>query len=219
MEIDRYKLVGRSVFWVVVMVVVIAVVAMSPSGMVHQAFGSTSTSTSQTINLTVNETITLTLSTSSLYLPALTPGTPVTATSSATVTTNAASGFNLQVNRVNTSSTLTSSTYTFPDQTAFTGTNATSAANLASSGQNLSFRENTTGTTAGLYSSTTWGFNDVDPNAWYAGFPTAAVTYASTSTYNPSPVTAVMEIRANAPGTQFATNYSGSITITAIALP
>jgi hypothetical protein len=196
----------------------LAILVLLGAPTINKTFASTSTSTSQTINLTVNEVITLTLSTSTLSLPSLTPGTPVSATSSATVTTNSASGWNLQVNRVNTSSTITSSTYTFPDQTAFTGTNATTSANLLSGGQVLSFREALAGTSAGDYNTATWGANDAGA-AMYAGFPTSAVTYASTSSYVGSAQTVVMQLRADAPATQVATNYSGSIVITAIALP
>lgn len=190
--------------------------AFTHIGVVKQAQASTSTSTTQTINVTVNETITLSLSTSTLTLPALTPGTAVTATSSATVTTNAPSGWQLEVNRNSATSTIASGTITFPDATAFSGSNTTSSANI---GANLSFRENATGTTAGIYSTSTWGTNDVDPNALYAGFPTSAQVYASTSTYQGSADTVVMEVRANAPATQQATSYTGTITITAIALP
>ncbi|HUC01597.1 MAG TPA: hypothetical protein VMA75_01700 [Candidatus Paceibacterota bacterium] len=188
-------------------------------GGIRQAQASTSTSTTQTINVTVNQVITLSLSGANLNLPTLTPGTAVIATSSATVTTNAVSGWQLQVNRNSATSTIASGTITFPDQTAFTGNNATSAANLANSGANLSFREYQTGTSAGDYSSATWGTADTDPSAFYAGFPTSAVTYASTSTYTGTAQTVVMEVRANAPATQQATTYTGAITITAVALP
>lgn len=196
----------------VVLSIVVGMAALVMSGVpvITKTFASTSTSTSQTINLTVNEVITLTLSSSSLSLPPLTPGTPVTATSSATVTTNSASGWNLQVNRVNGAATLSSSTYNFPDATAWNGSNATTTP-----GSNLSFREVQAGTTAGDYLSG-WG---TDGSPQYAGFPTSAVTYASTSTYVGTAQTIVMGLRADAPATQVATNYSGSILVTAIALP
>ncbi len=200
----------------VVAVVAIFAGALGHIRLVHQAQASTTTSTTQTINVTVNETITLSLASSTLSLPALTPGIAVTATSSATVTTNAPSGFQLEVNRNSATSTIASGTITFPDATAFSGANATSATSI---GANLSFRENATGTSVGLYSTSTWGTNDVDPNALYAGFPTSPQIYASTSTYVGSSQTVVMEVRANAPATQQATAYTGTITVTAIALP
>lgn len=186
-------------------------------GPVKQAQALTSTSTTQTINVTVNETITLSLSTSTLSLPALTPGTPVYATSSATVTTNASAGWELEVNRNSATSTIASGTITFPDATSWNGSNnATSSANI---GANLSFREEQTGTSAGIYNATEWGSSDSNPNALYAGFPTSTQIYASTSTYTGTAETVVMEVAANSPATQQATSYSGSITITALALP
>ncbi len=182
----------------------------------QQAWASVSTSTVQTLTVSVSETITLSLASSTLNLPALTPGIAVFASSSATVTTNATQGWELEINRNSATSTIASGTITFPDATSFNGSNATSATNI---GANLSFRENATGTTSGIYSTSTWGTNDVDPNALYAGFPTSAQVYASTSTYQGSADTVVMEVRANAPSTQRATAYTGTITITALALP
>jgi hypothetical protein len=202
-----------------IVLAVALLVGFAGKGFAPAANASTSTSTTQTINVTVNEVITLSLSSSTFGLPALTPGTAVTATSSAQVTSNGTSGFTLQVNRNSATSTIASGTITFPDQTSFSGSNATSATNLANSGANLSFREAQTGTTAGDYSTSTWGTSDADPNALYAGFPTSTVTYASTSTYVGSAQTVVMEIRANAPNTQEATTYTGTITITALANP
>ena len=207
----------------IVTAVVFILVLVGFSGnprIIKQASASTSTSTTQTINLTVNEVITLTLASTTLTLPALTPGSAVVATTSATVTTNGSAGWSLNVSRTSATSTIASGTITFPDATSWNGTNnATSAANLVNSGNNLSFRLNATGTSAGLYATTTWGATDLDPNAMYAGFPTSSQIYVSTTTYDSTSQTAVMELRANAPATQVATNYTGTITITAIALP
>ena len=183
------------------------------------ASASTSTSTTQTINLTVNQVITLSLLGATLNLPALTPGTPVTATTSATVTTNAASGWQLDIARNSATSTIASGTITFPDQTPFTGANATTSAHLQSSGQVLAFRAYQTGTSAGVYNTATWGTDDTVPNALWAGIPTSTVVPVSTSSYTGSGQTIVYGVRADAPATQVATNYTGVITVTAIALP
>jgi hypothetical protein len=186
-------------------------------GLVHPASAQASSTSAQTINLTVNQTLTLTLSTSTLNLPALTPGAPVSATSSATVATNAATGWSLKISRNSATSTMASGTITFPDATAWNGSNnSTSSATI---GTNLHFRVFQTGTTAGLYSTSYWGSNDTDPNAFYAGFPTTAQTVASTSTYVGSNQIVVLKVRADSPATQQATNYSGAVTITAIANP
>ncbi len=182
------------------------------------AAAQTSTSTNQTINLTVNQTITLTLSSSSLTLASLTPGVPVSATSSVSVSTNSASGWVLKLNRVSAPSTLSSSSITFPDYTAWNGSNSTTTDNI---GANFHFRVMQTGTAAGLYSSTFWGTSDTDgaAGAKYAGTPTTAQTVASTSTYGGTAQVVVLKVRADAPATQQATNYTGQITITAITNP
>ncbi len=184
---------------------------------VNLASAQVSTSTGQTINVTVNQTITLTLSTSTVNLASLTPGAPVSATSSATVATNAATGWNLKINRNSSTSTLASGTIAFPDATSWNGTNnATSSVNV---GANLHFRVYQTGTTAGLYNATWWGSADTDPQALYAGFPTSTATVASTSTYVGTSQTVVLKVVADAPATQQATSYTGGITITAITNP
>ncbi len=185
---------------------------------VQNAHAQVSTSTNQTINLTVNQTITLTLSSATLNLSSLTPGVPVSATSSATVSTNSATGWNLKVNRVSAPSTLASSSITFPDFTAWNGSNSTTTDLI---GANLHFRVMQTGTLAGLYSSTFWGTTDTDgaAGAKYGGFPTTAQTIASTSTYTGTAQTVIMKVRADAPATQQATNYTGQVTVTAITNP
>ncbi|MFA6365155.1 MAG: hypothetical protein WCW78_02015 [Candidatus Paceibacterota bacterium] len=185
---------------------------------VQTVFAQVSTSTNQTINLTVNQTITLTLSSTTLNLSSLTPGVPVSATSSATVSTNAATGWNLKVNRVSAPSTLASSSITFPDFTSWNGSNSTTTDLI---GANLHFRVMQTGTAAGLYSSIFWGSSDTDgaAGAKYGGFPTTAQTIASTSTYGGTAQVVIMKIRADAPATQQATNYTGQVTVTAITNP
>ena len=202
---------------VVGIVFAVAVIVYSGPRFVNQVSASTSTSTTQTINLTVNEVITLSLGAPTLSLPALTPGAAVTATSSATVTTNSMSGWNLQVNRTSPTSTIASGTITFPDATAWNGSNnATTSANI---GADLSFRVQSASTTTGVYNTAWWGTDDTAPNALYAGFPTGATTVAATSSYNATSSIVIMAVRANAPATQTATTYSGTITVTAIALP
>lgn len=208
---------AASVFVVFAAIVLVVGFMVENGGAIKSAQASTSTSTTQTINLTVNEVITLSLASGTLNLPALTPGNAVTATTSATVTTNAASGWQFDISRNSATSTIASGTITFPDATPFNGSNATSVANLSNSGQVLAFRAYQTGTSAGIYSTGIWGASDATPN--WAGFPTSTITAVSTSSYTGTAQTIVYGVYANAPATQVATNYTGSITITAIALP
>lgn len=190
---------------------------------VQIAAAQVSTSTNQTINLTVNQTITLSLSSATLNLSSLTPGVPVSATSSATVSTNSATGWALKVNRVNAGTTLASSSITFPDFTAWNSTGNGNATTTDLIGANLHFRVMQTGTSAGLYSSTYWGSTDTDgaAGAKYGGFPSSSstATIASTSTYGGSAQVVILKVRADAPATQQATNYTGQITLTAITNP
>jgi hypothetical protein len=203
--------------FLVVAVMLVFLFGSPISGFIMEASAQVSTSTSQTISLTVNQTITLTLSTSTLGLGSLTPGSPVSATSSATVATNAATGWNLKVNRLSSTSspTIASGTITFPDAASWNGANNATT----TPGATLSFKVANTGTDAGLYSSTFWGASDVDGTAKYAGFPTSSQTVATTSTYSGVSQTVVLRVRADSPATQQATNYTGSITITAITNP
>jgi len=196
------------------------VVGFSGKNFISVANAGATTSTTETISVTVNQVITLNTS-SSITLPALTPGTPVYATTTAQVTTNAPSGWQIIVTRPAASTTaIASGTITFPDQTLFTGSNATSAANLVSGGQVLAFRAYQTGTSAGIYNTTTWGTDDTVPNAFWAGIPTSTTAVMiSTSSYTGSAQNVVFGVRANSPSTQVATTYTGTITVTAIALP
>jgi len=190
---------------------------------VHTALAQVSTSTNQTINLTVNQTITLSLSSATLNLSSLTPGVPVSATSSATVSTNSATGWVMKVNRVSAASTLASSSITFPDYTAWNSTGNGNATTTDLIGANLHFRVMQTGTAAGIYSTTYWGSSDTDgaAGAKYGGFPSSSstATIASTSTYAGTSQVVVLKVRADAPATQQATNYTGQITLTAITNP
>jgi hypothetical protein len=123
---------------------------------------------------------------------------------------------------VSVTSTIASGTITFPDYTAWNATGNGNATTTNLIGSNLHFRVMQTGTGAGLYSTTWWGPNDTDgaAGAQYAGFPTStSQNVATTSTYSGSAQTVVMKVRADAPATQQATNYTGTITVTAITNP
>ena len=177
----------------------------------------------QTIMLTVTSTITLTLATSTVNLGTLTPGSPNTATTSLSVTTNEYNGWYLSVKRDDAASTLNMNgaavpNITFPDATAWTyaAPNGTTAALV---GANLSFRVYQTGTDAALYSAALWGADDTAPNALLAGFPTASQRIAGVSSYVGAAQPVVYGFRADAPGTQQSGVYSGTITFTALTNP
>lgn len=169
----------------------------------------------QTVSVSVTSTISFTVATSTIALSTLTPGTPVTATSSCQTATNASGGWTLSIKRDDADSTMdltTEATTNFPDATAWNGSNSS-----GTPGANLSFRVYQTGTDAGLYSSTWWGTNDSSP--LYAGFPTANQSIATIATYSGSNQNVVYGLRADAPATQKTGSYDGAITLTALANP
>ena len=198
-----------------------AIRAASGDGLVGVETALAATSTGAvTLSTSVQQTITLTLATTSVPLGALTPGTPVFATTSATIATNAATGLTFQVNRNTAGQTLTHSdaTTAFPDATSWNGSNATTT-NLV--GANLHFKVANTGTDASLYSSTFWGPNDTDgaSNAKYAGFPATSQTIASNAAFVGTNQVVVSRYRIDAPATQKSGSYSGGVTYTAFANP
>ncbi|MBU0545647.1 hypothetical protein KKA13_00110, partial [Patescibacteria group bacterium] len=151
------------------------------------------------------------------------PGSPNSATTSLSVTTNENNGWYLSVKRDDTTTTLNMNgavapDITLPDATAWTyaSPNATTSANV---GSNLSFRVYNTGTDAALYSAALWGADDTVPNALLAGFPATSQRIAGISSYVGSAQTVVYGFRADAPGTQQSGAYSGTITFTALSTP
>lgn len=188
---------------------------------VDQAEAATSTG-GVTLTTNVQQSITLTMGTSTLALGSLTPGSPIFATTSATVASNGSTGITLQANRNSATSTLVHSdtTTAFPDATAWnSGSSNATTTNLV--GANLHFKVANTGTDAGLYSASFWGPNDTDggSNAKYAGFPSTSATIASNASYVGSNQVVVVRARMDAPGTQKSGAYSGGTTFTAFANP
>ncbi len=176
-----------------------------------------SQNSSQTVSVTVNTGITLSLASSTLPIAALTPGTPVFATTSASVTTNNSTGWNLGLQRVNsTTTTLLSGSVTFPDYTAWDNASPNS---VTSPGAVLSFRTYQAGTDAALFSSTWWGASDASGTAKWGGAPATSKQIANVASYVGSTQTVVYGFRADAPGTQESGAYSGGITLTALTNP
>jgi len=180
-----------------------------------------SDSKTQTITLSVTSTITLTLADATVALGTLTPGTPIFAATSLSVTTNEYNGWNLQVKRDDPASTLnmngtSTPDITFPDATPW---NYSVPNGSITPGANLSFHVLQTGTDAALYDAGLWGTDDTAPNALYAGFPSANQQIASVGSYVGTAQTVAYALQADAPGTQQSGNYSGTITMTAITNP
>lgn len=169
----------------------------------------------QTISVSVTSTLTFSVATSTLAFGTLTPGAAVTATTSATVSTNAANGWTLSIKRDDANSTLDLSTDAatdFPDYTAWTYSSPNST---TSPGATLSFRVMNTGTDAALYSSTWWGSDDTT-NAKYAGLPPTSQSIATIGSYVATSQSVVYKFRADAPATQKTGSYDGAITLTAL---
>jgi hypothetical protein len=168
----------------------------------------------------------------------LTSGTPVTATSTLSVTTNNDKGYYLTVSRDDTNTTLdltTDATVNITDATEWSSAghatttgpdNVTALASaLPASGQVLAFRTRSTGTEACFYSSTWWGTNDTNEIARWSGFPTttnlskfgACGDAAQDSVYNPSAQTILTEYRLDVSVGQQTGSYDGGLTYTATA--
>lgn len=172
--------------------------------------------------LSVSQTITLIVNPSTINMPSLISGSASTATSTATVTiTGGTNGYSLQVSRNSATSTLASSTTTFPDFTPWnpgSGCSAGQGNGTTTPGQTLSFRIQNSGTTAD-YCSLWWGASDANGTAIYAGFPTSTQTIVNATSTNNGASTSTIVYRADAPGAQKATNYTGIITFTALTNP
>ena len=146
----------------------------------------------------------------------LTPGTPAVVTTTCATTTNAANGYYLSLKRDDATGTLKNGSNYIADKTAWTSATPNGA---VWSGTGIGFRVKTTGTTAGLYSSTYWGTDDTAPNAKYAGLPSAYDKIANLATYSASATSAVVEFKVDVPATQAAGSYSGTATFQVTANP
>ncbi len=169
------------------------------------------------------QSISLVISTTTVNLPGLAPGTPITGTSTATVTlTGGTHGYSLQIQRNSSTSTLSSSTTPFPDYASWnpSSTNCTSGEGNATTtpGKTFALRVQQTGTTAN-YCSFWWGASDASGTALYAGVPTSTVTIVNATSTNNGTSTSTILYRADVPSTQKATNYTGLVTITVLANP
>lgn len=176
-----------------------------------------------TVVATASQSISLVISTTTVNLPGLSPGSAVTATSTATVTiSGGTNGYNLQISRNSSTSTIASSTLTFPDLTSWnsgSGCTAGQGNGTTAPGQTLSFRVQQANTSSSNYCAVWWGASDTAGTAIYAGMPTSTQTIVNASSTNNGTTATYILYRADAPTSQEATNYTGGITITALANP
>lgn len=180
-----------------------------------------------TLASSFTQSITLTLNTSTVNLPALAPGIAVSATTTATVNVSGAtSGYTVSIQRnpATATTTIASGTIQFPDYTPVWAPSGSSCVSgegngTTTPGNTFSFRVASSGTTAN-YCPYWWGTNDTGA-ALYAGVPTTTqIIVNSTSSASQNGTTTVtIFYSANAPVNQRVTNYTGGVTITAIANP
>jgi hypothetical protein len=189
--------------------------AGSPSNFVYTQYP-------QATVLNSSQSISLSFTPSTVNLPGFAPGVAVSVTSTVTVSiSGGTSGYSLKINRNSTTSTLASSTLTFPDYTLWnpgTGCSVGQGNATTTPGSTFSFRVQLANITAS-YCSAWWGANDTNGTAFYAGTPTSAQTVMNCTTCNSGSTDTTIQYRADAPTSQNATDYSGTITLTAIANP
>lgn len=174
-------------------------------------------STTDQVQLSVAVQTTIALDCGSdVNLGSLTPGTPVTGSSTCTATTNSASGYNLKVKKDNAGTTMNDGGgHDISDKTAW---NSSSPNGAIYSGTGLAFRVKTTGTTSN-YNSTWWGSDDTDSNAKFAGFPSSYDTIMNYSSYSGTSTDTIVGYKLDVPTTQPSGSYSGTITFQANTNP
>lgn len=177
-----------------------------------------------TLDTTVLISLSCVVDSGTKSLSDLTPGTPNTAETTLTITTNDADGFNVKVARDDADTTMDLSTdaaVNITDQTDWTsGTpNGALKAALDSSGDVLAFKVKQTGTDTDCYNSTWWGSDDTDPNALYTGFPTPSDTIVNDSVFESAAVDVVVLYYVDVAGSQKTGLYNGGITYSTTGNP
>jgi hypothetical protein len=175
-----------------------------------------------TLQTTVAQTISLNVDSATSNLGTLTPGTPVSSSTVCTVTTNADSGYDLQVKRDDADTTIdktTEAATNITDKTAWDATADSGDGNAAAySGTGLGFSVYASTATK----NTTWwgtGTSCHDASNLYAGFPTAYGTIMDHDSYSSSSTTASVCYRLDTASTQKSGAYDGTITYQATSKP
>jgi hypothetical protein len=198
---------GLSVFILVVFAVMQAMESQS----------ATSTTDQVQLSVTVAQTVSLSCG-ADVNIGTLTPGTPVSNSTTCTTTTNAESGYDLQVKRDDADTTMDKSddaTTNITDKTAWTPGTPNAA---AYSGTGLGFSVYASTATK----NTTWwgtGSSCHDSNNLYAGFPATYATIMDHDSYSSSSTTTSVCYRLDVPSTQKSGTYNGMITYQATTKP
>jgi len=187
---------------------------------VMQAMESKSaTATDQvTLQTTVAGTVSIDCGTDPVDLGTLTPGTPISNSTTCTVTTSAALGYDLAVKRDDADTTMdktTDDTVNIADKTAWTSSSPNAA---AYSGTGLAF---------GVYASTAtknttwWGTGTAcpDANSLFAGFPTAYDVIMDHDSYSATSTTTSVCYELDTVATQESGAYDGTVTYQATTKP
>lgn len=177
-----------------------------------------------TLTVTVQTAISLTLPDTTIALPALTPGVPVATSSTSTISTNNATGFNFQLNRTDVNTTLdliSDGSVDITDKTEWIpGAATSSVGNSATySGTGLAFRTADFGTATCLDAATWWGS---DGSPLYAGVPTSSAAnkkIADCSYYQGSSQDVAIWYRLDVPTTQRSGAYNGTVLYTVTTNP
>jgi hypothetical protein len=178
-----------------------------------------------TLTVTVQAAITLSLPVTTIAFPALTPGVPVATSSTSTISTNNATGFNFALSRSDDNATMdltTNAAVDLPDMTEWVpAAVTTSVGRSASYGAttSLAFRVPILGTTTCLQADTWWG---LDAAALYAGVPSSSAAskkIADCSVYSSGNSTLPIWFKLDAPTTQQAGSYDGTVTYTVTTNP
>ena len=176
--------------------------------------GAPATATDQVnLSVTVEETISLSCG-ADVSLGTLTAGTPVSASTVCTTTTNAEAGYHLAVKRDDPDTTMdhaSDATTNITDKTAW----ALPGPGVAYSGTGLAFR--VYAVSSATKNNTWWGTDTACPHtvpasALYAGFPTSYVDIMEHDSYNSGSSTVSICYRLDVPSTQKSGSYTGSVT-------
>ncbi len=172
-----------------------------------------------TLDVTVNEVLSLSVDSATVSLGNITPGIPVTASTVATVTTNANGGYDLSVRRDDADTTLdkiSDASVNIADKTAWDNTGNGNAATWSGTGLGFSVYAST------ATKNTTWwgtGTGCDDANNKYAGFPSSYQTIMSHNAYSASSTTTSICYKLDVPSTQQSGAYDGTITYQAVSKP
>lgn len=175
------------------------------------------------VTLAGGTSLTMSIDTSTISFPSLSPGSPVIASSTIIVTTTNATGFNITVNRSDTTSTMklgTDSNIRINDKTAWSApANTSTAGNGATfSSTGLGFRIKKTTTDTGNYASAWWGSDDAG-NALFAGFPLSGQTIVNRNTASSPGTITIANYKLDVPLNQNNGGYIGNIVYTVVANP